>query len=292
MKKAFTLIELLVVIAIIAILAAILFPVFAQAKLAAKAVSSLSNVKQISLAMIMYSGDSDDNFVLGGDWGSSDPEATIYGSGYQYAPWTFLVQPYQKNLPMDFSPLASATTPFNTSTTNSCTDTRSCTLKFPHYGYNITYLSPTPYDGVYRMGSISTTSVAKPSDEVMLTEIWAKAANPNMNVVHLGPNGAGYVGYAAAEVPDCGSVAGLYCLYGWGTNGYTDVGISSPAEGQFTGGVAFRATDNTPTAFTDGHVKKMSPGALSAGTNWSATTPQNLIVNQQNGKYLWDPRGL
>ena len=35
MKKAFTLIELLVVIAIIAILAAILFPVFAQAKVAA-----------------------------------------------------------------------------------------------------------------------------------------------------------------------------------------------------------------------------------------------------------------
>ncbi|MCZ7579378.1 MAG: prepilin-type N-terminal cleavage/methylation domain-containing protein [Fimbriimonadaceae bacterium] len=35
-KSAFTLIELLVVIAIIAILAAILFPVFAQAKVAAK----------------------------------------------------------------------------------------------------------------------------------------------------------------------------------------------------------------------------------------------------------------
>ena len=34
--QGFTLIELLVVIAIIAILAAILFPVFAQAKLAAK----------------------------------------------------------------------------------------------------------------------------------------------------------------------------------------------------------------------------------------------------------------
>ena len=34
--RAFTLIELLVVIAIIAILAAILFPVFAQAKAAAK----------------------------------------------------------------------------------------------------------------------------------------------------------------------------------------------------------------------------------------------------------------
>ena len=47
MKRAFTLIELLVVIAIIAILAAILFPVFAQAKLAAKKTTSISNMKQI-----------------------------------------------------------------------------------------------------------------------------------------------------------------------------------------------------------------------------------------------------
>jgi len=47
--RAFTLIELLVVIAIIAILAAILFPVFAQAKAAAKKSSDLSNHKQLAL---------------------------------------------------------------------------------------------------------------------------------------------------------------------------------------------------------------------------------------------------
>src|SRR4051812_46081996 len=62
MKRAFTLIELLVVIAIIAILAAILFPVFAQAKQAAKRTAELSNFKQISLSAILYSGDSDDVF--------------------------------------------------------------------------------------------------------------------------------------------------------------------------------------------------------------------------------------
>jgi prepilin-type N-terminal cleavage/methylation domain-containing protein len=56
----FTLIELLVVIAIIAILAAILFPVFAQAKTAAKKTQVLSAQKQIGLAVIMYSGDNDD----------------------------------------------------------------------------------------------------------------------------------------------------------------------------------------------------------------------------------------
>jgi prepilin-type N-terminal cleavage/methylation domain-containing protein len=60
MKKAFTLIELLVVIAIIAILAAILFPVFAQAKLAAKKTAGLSAAKQIGLATNIYMNDSDD----------------------------------------------------------------------------------------------------------------------------------------------------------------------------------------------------------------------------------------
>ncbi|HEY3783099.1 MAG TPA: prepilin-type N-terminal cleavage/methylation domain-containing protein [Fimbriimonadaceae bacterium] len=69
-RHAFTLIELLVVIAIIAILAAILFPVFAQAKAAAKKTSSLSNMKQEELAMIMYSNDYDDTFVA--EWPYND----------------------------------------------------------------------------------------------------------------------------------------------------------------------------------------------------------------------------
>ncbi|MEI7578294.1 MAG: prepilin-type N-terminal cleavage/methylation domain-containing protein [Armatimonadota bacterium] len=61
-NRAFTLIELLVVIAIIAILAAILFPVFAQAKDAAKKASSISNIKQNATSTIIYTTDADDNF--------------------------------------------------------------------------------------------------------------------------------------------------------------------------------------------------------------------------------------
>ena len=64
MKKAFTLIELLVVIAIIAILAAILFPVFAQAKEAAKRSVCLSNMKQVGTGLYLYAGDYDDTFIL------------------------------------------------------------------------------------------------------------------------------------------------------------------------------------------------------------------------------------
>jgi prepilin-type N-terminal cleavage/methylation domain-containing protein len=62
MRRAFTLIELLVVIAIIAILAAILFPVFAQAKEAAKKTKNLSGIKQMATSLMIYNTDADDLF--------------------------------------------------------------------------------------------------------------------------------------------------------------------------------------------------------------------------------------
>jgi prepilin-type N-terminal cleavage/methylation domain-containing protein/prepilin-type processing-associated H-X9-DG protein len=64
----FTLIELLVVIAIIAILAAILFPVFAQAKAAAKKTAGLAQMKQIGTALMMYSNDYDDGYPTWSDY--------------------------------------------------------------------------------------------------------------------------------------------------------------------------------------------------------------------------------
>ena len=59
-KRGFTLIELLVVIAIIAILAAILFPVFARAREKARANTCLSNMKQLTLGVLMYANDFDE----------------------------------------------------------------------------------------------------------------------------------------------------------------------------------------------------------------------------------------
>lgn len=116
MKRAFTLIELLVVIAIIAILAAILFPVFAQAKMAAKKISSLSNCKQTGTAMIIYSTDGDDNLpnALPIDaTGAVIPTFTFaVPAGWDYAgneaadaqAWANAIQPYMKNFDMLAAP--------------------------------------------------------------------------------------------------------------------------------------------------------------------------------------------
>ena len=117
-QSAFTLIELLVVIAIIAILAAILFPVFAQAREAARKTACVSNEKQIGMAARMYQQDFDgalyhhhEDYVL--DDGSqvhtlpADVSGCVGGgAGNSNAekPWAIFFQPYMKNREAIFCP--------------------------------------------------------------------------------------------------------------------------------------------------------------------------------------------
>lgn len=116
-SRAFTLIELLVVIAIIAILAAILFPVFAQAKEAAKQSSTISNGKQVGTAFQIYTADYDDNYPSSLPWRTSATGieqywAGIYGASYPSGSanptsgylenedkiqWANAIAPYMKN---------------------------------------------------------------------------------------------------------------------------------------------------------------------------------------------------
>ena len=127
MKRAFTLIELLVVIAIIAILAAILFPVFAQAKLAAKRTASLSNIKQTGTSAQIYLSDYDDvlprqdncsptllnsalngavPFPPNGIGAGCTTSAGTYGFLYRknHFGWQAWIMPYMKNVQIFFLP--------------------------------------------------------------------------------------------------------------------------------------------------------------------------------------------
>ena len=85
-RAAFTLIELLVVVALIMILAGILFPVFAQARDAARRTNCVSNLKQIALAHQMYVQDNDDTLP---SWYVMAPRG--------YLIWPEFLQPYYRD---------------------------------------------------------------------------------------------------------------------------------------------------------------------------------------------------
>lgn len=91
-KRGFTLIELLVVIAIIAILAAILFPVFAQAREKARAISCVSNVRQMGTAAVMYAQDYDEQYPGMWQW---SPLAIYAHAPYILPPGITVQQAYQ-----------------------------------------------------------------------------------------------------------------------------------------------------------------------------------------------------
>ena len=88
-------IELLVVIAIIAILAGMLLPALARAKVKAKAVVSLSNLRQLSLGITLYRDDYDGRF----------PGHSLAAvAGQARVRWADLVYPYMQNTEVYLSP--------------------------------------------------------------------------------------------------------------------------------------------------------------------------------------------
>jgi prepilin-type N-terminal cleavage/methylation domain-containing protein/prepilin-type processing-associated H-X9-DG protein len=175
-KKAFTLIELLVVIAIIAILAAILFPVFAQAKLAAKKTQTLSNMKQLALASLIYASDYDDMYHLIRTRHTANPAKPLnWATGSED-----LLEPYVKNVQLHDDVLDPVTrddcgTPFGSKMSFSWTHYRSDDIRvFGVHGYNAPTWTPAQ-----ARWSLTQTAVGSPASTINMYPLWTTASYSN-----------------------------------------------------------------------------------------------------------------
>lgn len=246
--RAFTLIELLVVIAIIAILAAILFPVFAQAKEAAKKTQCLSNHKNISLAILMYTNDYDDTYSL---------LQTIDAQG-QYR-WQDMIYPYIKNGDK-------ATTGVNAGRAQGGGGVFSCpsfpSHQYAQYGLHM-FLFPESFnDGPTTCGGgpcsvKTTTSVDAPSDKIVMVEKGQNDGNSSW-LQFMADEWDWVTGSQAGASPAPQNDLDKDCDY--------QASSSDPTYANW-GGCSmmprYRHNKTTNTSFADGHAKSKSRGQIS-----------------------------
>jgi len=256
-NRAFTLIELLVVIAIIAILAAILFPVFAQAKMAAKKTSSLSNVRQIGTASMLYMGDYDDTVM---PLYFFDPNNMTYPStfGFYYYPMTML--PYTKNEKIFLCPNDTADDPLlSDGQGHGRFDPANLYHYYilganPSYGYNYRYLNSVKLNFDYgsqpvsMFTGVSVTSLGAPAQTVMFAESTMKDKSaPGFDGTSFGKV-TNTIGYARIEPPFAVPVPpGLSPYNGW-TGTFPDARSQGQLWGRFD-------PKKVLVTWADGHVK-------------------------------------
>jgi prepilin-type N-terminal cleavage/methylation domain-containing protein/prepilin-type processing-associated H-X9-DG protein len=198
-RSGFTLIELLVVIAIIAILAAILFPVFARAREKARQNTCLSNVKQLTLGFLMYTGDYDGYYPLG---------LAGQGGGWNTGPtWRGLIYPYVKNVGIYRCPSQSSAP--NSSTALDDIPGSNPLQKFPAcYVGNLGDNGICWWPGGAPMGgnwARSDAEIARPAQVILMTEgensmpfvYWDQGANnvANGNQLWAGHSGQSNYGF-------------------------------------------------------------------------------------------------
>lgn len=277
-NKAFTLIELLVVIAIIAILAAILFPVFAQAKVAAKKTVSTSNVKQQTLGIIMYTNDYDD-VLCQAEYGDD-------GNGGPLIQWYAMIYPYTKSggtehtrgVDQSFGRDGIFKSPmYPKNELNGAAFEQSGGQS---YGVNDGLFAKNYFDGGSSNppnSSFVTTQVDAPADKIMILE---KGANYSDTYSY-----PWFIGWQALwQSPSLGTAGDLSTMfqdgsdiYTPGTFAYNDAGPGGMTRGQVvdtdctsvTDGAwecaahpRYRYTKAVPAAYIDGHVKAMSRSSI------------------------------
>jgi prepilin-type N-terminal cleavage/methylation domain-containing protein/prepilin-type processing-associated H-X9-DG protein len=262
-KRGFTLIELLVVIAIIAILAAILFPVFAQAREKARAISCVSNEKQISLGILQYVQDYDELWPIGDN------------NANWFAPWPPEVMPYIKSLAVFNCPDDSRTGPapgnsggggnwegvyISYAINGAYSDNwhwQSNPQGFIEEGVAYTYLG---WNGWLLQTPINQNMVNLPADTILLSEKFASDWNATQGAACSGANGS-VLGTVSGFGPSAVFGGDWGGAGGWGCYKIPD-GARAPNAafglGQ-NGSVSAHHTGRANFAFTDGHVKSEIP---------------------------------
>jgi prepilin-type N-terminal cleavage/methylation domain-containing protein/prepilin-type processing-associated H-X9-DG protein len=286
-QNAFTLIELLVVIAIIAILAAILFPVFAQAKLAAKKTVSLSNLKQIALSSLMYSNDYDDYLVLYASGNADNVDGS--GAGPAADTWVYELQPYMKSLGIMVDP--SNGDPQGVFS-GGIYSTRINQNKFPSYGLNYIFLAPWIWDNNTGACDLvqaqNATGATHPATTIWFSESQQPILDADNNATGTGHTQYGWRLITAPGAYTTVLLSANYCT--WGGMDWAKLGDG--VHGPFTAEASTRYNGGN-NAFLDGHAKFLTTDAQTAGTTYgtsaytaaSNNTGQDSIVDYT--KYLW-----
>jgi prepilin-type N-terminal cleavage/methylation domain-containing protein/prepilin-type processing-associated H-X9-DG protein len=223
-RKGFTLIELLVVIAIIAILAAILFPVFAQAREAARKTSCMSNMKQIGTAVMMYTQDHDETYSQA-YWYKNDA-----GDAAGYFQWSGMIMPYCKNAQMFVCPSDpnKGLPPTNPPDPGYSGLPNGLDAQVPRISYTVNAaLMPRKRRTIDPANVVNLAAVDAPADVIMVAEFsnfpacvndtsnqtstnFKNKSHRSMNAVMLNAGGGAWKGEAAGEFPP--NVQAVYAM--------------------------------------------------------------------------------